>query len=121
MKLAKDCIDIDVRTNQVEPMLDFRTKEIGLTHELLKTGSDARQHRLVLNGSSIFKLNCHREEISDTPTSGYKELYIAGDADQPLSRNDPVRNLVTLLPYGLQDITRTDMRMTVRSLRDSAK
>ncbi|SVD63386.1 uncharacterized protein METZ01_LOCUS416240, partial [marine metagenome] len=23
------------------------------------------------------------KEISDTPTSGYKELYIARDADQP--------------------------------------
>ena len=84
MKLAKDCIDIGVRTNQDEPMLDFRANEIGLTHdELLKTGPSAGQHRLVLNGSSIFKLNCHRKEISDTPTSGYKELYIARDADQP--------------------------------------
>ena len=84
MKLAKDCIDIGVRTNQDEPMFDFRTNEIGLTHdELLKTGPNAGQHRLVLNGSSIFRLNCHRKEISDTPTSGYKELYIARDAAQP--------------------------------------
>ena len=84
MKLAKDRIDIGVRTNQDEPMLDFWTKEIGLTHdELLKTGASGGQHRPALNGSSIFKLNCHRKEIFDTPTSAYKELYIARDAAQP--------------------------------------
>ena len=39
MKLAKDCIDIGVQTNQREPMLAFWQEEAGLPfEELLKVG-----------------------------------------------------------------------------------
>ena len=45
MNLAKDRIDIGVRTTKVEPMLEFWTKEIGLTDDKLqKIGPGARQH-----------------------------------------------------------------------------
>ena len=124
MNRAKDCIDIGVGTPHVEPMLEFWTKEIGLTDdELQKISPGARQHWPVLNRASILNLNCHREKKAYTPASGYKELYVAipREVDRPLSSNDPDGDLVSLVPYGWQEITRTGMRMTVRPLLDSAK
>ena len=121
MNLAKDGIDIGLRTNHIEPMLEFWTNEIGLPYdELLKTGPGARQHRLRLNGSSILKINHHREPQPDTRPSGYRELFIAQDIQQPVSIQDPDGNPVTLVPHGWQDIERIGMRMCVRSLAGSA-
>lgn len=121
MNLAKDGIDIGLRTNHIEPMLEFWTNEIGLPYdELLKTGPGARQHRLRLNGSSILKINHHREPQPDTQPSGYRELFIAQDIQQPVSIQDPDGNPVTLVPHGWQDIERIGMRMCVRSLAGSA-
>jgi len=121
MNLAKDGIDIGLRTNHIEPMLEFWTNEIGLPYdELLKTGPGARQHRLRLNGSSILKINHHREPQPDTQPSGYRELFIAQDIQQPVSIQDPDGNPVTLVPHGWQDIERIGMRMCVRSLACSA-
>ena len=55
MNLAKHCIDVGVRTNNIDAMLEFWTKEVGLPYmELLKVGGGVHQHRLSLKGS-IFK------------------------------------------------------------------
>jgi len=115
MQLAKDYIDIGVRTNQLEPMLAFWRDEVGLPYEeLLKVGNGVHQHRLALNGS-VFKLNHARDPLPDQTPSGYRELLIARDISSPERLQDPDGNAVTLVPRGYQDITHIGMKMTVRS------
>ena len=83
MQLAKNYIDIGVRTNQLEPMLAFWRDEIGLSYEeLLKVGNGVHQHRLALSGS-VLKLNHAREPLPDRAPSGYQELLIARDVSEP--------------------------------------
>ena len=56
MKLAKECIDIGIYTNQREEQLAFWQNKVGLPfEELLKVGGGSHQLRHSLNGS-IFKL-----------------------------------------------------------------
>lgn len=116
MKLAKDCVDFGVWTNNVEAMLTFWQLEVGLPYEeLLKIGGGVHQHRLGLNGS-VFKLNTSRDSQvqTDSPT-GYSTLYIAGNVSSPTPLVDPDGNKVVLVPNGWQDITRIGIHMTVRS------
>jgi len=82
MKLAKNHIDIGVRTNNKDAMLEFWTKTVGLPfEEMLKLGGGVHQHRLTLNGS-VFKLNHARDTVPDTAPTGYHRLYIATDIDE---------------------------------------
>ncbi len=116
MKLAKDCIDLGVQTNQREPMLEFWGQTVGLPYEeLLKVGGGVHQHRHGLNGS-VFKLNNVRSELTSDPT-GYRELIIARDGiDEPRTLTDPDGNRVTLVPPGTDDINRIGIRLGVRSI-----
>ena len=61
MKLAKDYIDVGVRTNNLEAMLEFWTREVGLPYdELLKIGGGVHQHRLTpVTGSLRHSLSLH--------------------------------------------------------------
>jgi len=121
MQLAKDCIDIGVRTNNLDDMLEFWTGEVGLPYdELLKIGGGVHQHRLRLNGS-VFKLNHARETLPDNQPSGYRELLIASNVEAPRTLADPDGNVVTLVPKGHGGVTRTGMRMTVRSMEASER
>lgn len=116
MKLAKDCIDVGVQTNQREPMLEFWGQTVGLPYEeLLKVGGGVHQHRHSLNGS-VFKLNNVRNELTSDPT-GYRELIIARDGtDTPHTLTDPDGNRVTLVPPGTHGIDRIGIRLGVRSI-----
>ena len=59
MNLAKHCIDVGVRTNNIDAMLEFWTKEVGLPYmELLKVGGGVHQHRLSLK---VKKFCCRNE------------------------------------------------------------
>jgi lactoylglutathione lyase len=119
MKLSKDCIDIGVRTNNLDAMLSFWTEQVGLPYdELLKVGNGVHQHRLRLNGS-IFKLNHARDELPSTAPTGYDELLIASSITAPESMTDPDGNKVTLVPSGTFGISHIGLRMTVRSQSDS--
>lgn len=121
MKLAKNCIDIGVRTNQIDEMLTFWTDKVGLPYdELLKIGNGVHQHRLSLNGS-IFKLNHARDLLPESSPSGYRELLIVQNVREPTTMTDPDGNSVTLVPAGFEDITHIGMRMTVSSLSESAQ
>ena len=121
MKLAKDCIDIGVRTNDLEAMLEFWTKEVGLPYdELLKIGGGVHQYRLALKGS-IFKLNHARSPLLGKPPTGYRELLIASDVSKTTPLTDPDGNKVTLIPVGLHGITNIGMKMVVRSLDDTRR
>ena len=115
MRLAKNYIDIGVRTNQLDEMLDFWQNTIGLPYDhLLKVGNGVHQHRLNLNGS-VFKLNHTREPLPETPASGYRELFINADIAEPKTLFDPDGNKVTLLPKSNQYVTHIGIGMTVRS------
>lgn len=119
MKLAKECVDIGVRTNNKERMLKFWTETVGLPYEeLLKLGGGVHQHRLGLNGS-VFKLNHARETIPDTAPTGYHHLYIASDDREVKHLVDPDGSLVTLLPRGSEGITHIGIGMKVKSLPDA--
>ncbi|MBT3832486.1 MAG: VOC family protein [Gammaproteobacteria bacterium] len=121
MKLAKNCIDVGVRTNNMQAMLEFWTMEVGLPYnELLKIGGGVHQHRLALKGS-IFKLNHARSLLPENTPTGYRELLIASDVSETTPLTDPDGNKVTLVPVGLHDITNIGMKMVVRSLDDARR
>ena len=116
MKLAKDCIDVGVQTNQRDAMLTFWGDEIGLPfEELLKVGGGTHQLRHGLNGA-VFKLNHVRDPLPDNGATGYAELLIAREElAEPRSLADPDGNRVTLVPPGYRGITSVGIRMQVRS------
>ena len=77
MKLANPRIDIGLRTNTVQPLLDFWQKEIGVPFDhLLPVRKGQNQHRHDLLGS-VLKINELADPIPDAPPSGYHELLIA--------------------------------------------
>lgn len=117
MKLAKDCIDVGVQTNQPEAMLRFWQQEAGLPYEeLLKVGGGTHQHRHSLNGS-VFKLNSVRDPLPAGSLSGYRQLYVARpDLSEPVALTDPDGNKVTLVPQGYKGIDRIGIGMEVSSL-----
>ena len=117
MKLAKPRIDIGLRTNNVQPLLDFWQKEIGLPFDhLLPVRKGQNQHRHDLLGS-VLKINEFAEPIPDRPPSGYHELLIARDGlSDAKSLADPEGNRVTLVPKGTHGIERIGIRLAVRDV-----
>lgn len=117
MKLAKPRIDIGLRTNNVQPLLDFWQKEIGVPFDHLlpvRRGQDQHRHDLL---GSVLKINAFADPIPDRPPSGYRELLIAReDVSGPKSLADPEGNCVTLVPKGTHGITRIGVRLAVRDL-----
>lgn len=117
MKLAKEYIDVGVRTNRLNEMLDFWTNTVGLKYDhLLKVGNGVHQHRLDLNGS-VFKLNHTRAPLAESTPTGYSSLYINADVSEAQNLTDPDGNLVILTP----DVSHIGIGMTVRSLPDAAR
>jgi catechol 2,3-dioxygenase-like lactoylglutathione lyase family enzyme len=117
MKLAKPRIDIGFPTNNVQPLLDFWQKEIGLPFDhLLPIRKGQKQHRHELLGS-VLKINEFADPIPDRPLSGYRELLIARDGlTVPKSLTDPESNRVTLVPKGTYGIERIGIRLAVRDV-----
>lgn len=115
MELAKPYIDVGVRTNNLDDMLDFWQQEVGLPYEeLLKLGGGFHQHRLTLKGS-VFKLNHARDPLPEQTPSGYDTLMIASEVKEPTPLQDPDGNKVLLVPMGWRDVTHIGMYMRVRS------
>jgi catechol 2,3-dioxygenase-like lactoylglutathione lyase family enzyme len=117
MKLAKPRIDIGLRTNNVQPLLDFWQKEIGVPFDhLLPVRKGQNQHRHDLLGS-VLKINELADPIPDTPPSGYHELLIAREGlSAPQSSADPDGNRVTLVPKGMHGIECIGIRLKVRDV-----
>ena len=117
MRLAKQCIDIGLQTNQLPAMIRFWQAQISLPfEELLKVGGGIHQHRHALNGS-VFKLNSVRDPLPAHDPTGYRELLIAREGiTQPQNMTDPDGNRVTLVPPDFEGITHIGMRMEVSSL-----
>lgn len=122
MRLAKDCIDVGLQTNNLEPMLSFWGSGVGLAYEeLLKVGGGTHQHRHNLAGS-VFKLNHVRDPLPADDPTGYRELLIARDeVAAPRTLTDPDGNRVTLVPPGHDDVTHIGMVMGVRSIEVSSR
>ena len=117
MRLAKPRIDIGFPTNDVQPLLDFWQKDVGLAFDhLLPIRKGQRQHRHDLLGS-VLKINELADRIPDRPRSGYRELLIArGDLTASQTLTDPEGNRVSLVPKGTMSIERIGLRLAVRDL-----
>lgn len=115
MDLAKNHVDVGLFTNNLEPMLAFWQREVGLPfEELLPTGGGNRQHRHAMNGS-VLKLNHSREPLPSLPAGGYRELVIArAGVTAALQLTDPDGNRVTLVPPGHNGVVGIAVRYGVR-------
>ena len=95
MKLAKECVDVGLYTDQYEPMRAFYCDQLGLPYEeLLKVGGGLHQHRLGLHGS-VLKVNHSREPLAEARTN-----YIGLELNGPDAQNhrDPDGTQVTISP-----------------------
>lgn len=107
--LAKDCLDVGLFTNQLEPQLAFWQTTVGLPFDhMLPVGGGVRQHRHDHAGS-VFKLNHSRvaleESNGDQPDSGYLRLRLAlPGITNPGDLVDPDGNRVQLVPPGFAGI-----------------
>jgi catechol 2,3-dioxygenase-like lactoylglutathione lyase family enzyme len=117
MKLAKPRIDIGLRTDNVQPLLDFWQKQVGVPFDhLLPVRKGQKQHRHDLFGS-VLKINEFADPLPDRPPSGYRELLIAREGlSAPQSLADPEGNRVTLVPTGTHGIERIGIRLAVRDV-----
>lgn len=115
MKLAKPRFDIGLATNNLEGMLDFWQKEVGVPLDhVLKVRRGQNQHRHDLMGS-VLKINHFEEAVPDAPPAGYQELLIASDK-APQQLTDPDGNAVRLVAAGSDGVSQIAVRMGVRDL-----
>jgi len=117
MDLAKSRIDFGLSTNDLEPMLAFWQREVGLPFDhLLKIRRGQDQHRHDALGS-VIKINHLADPLPEGPPTGYRELYVAreGLAD-PKPLVDPDGNRVTLVPKGWRGIGQIGVRLAVRDV-----
>src|SRR5207344_3281668 len=115
MRLAKAALDVGLFTNQMDPMLAFWQREIGLPfHETLPVGDGVRQLRHGI-GESVLKINHSRHPLPSAPPAGYRHLTIArAGATAARELSDPDGNRVTLVPPGFNDVEQLQMHLHVR-------
>ena len=123
MELAKDCIDVGIFTNQLDPMRAFYSERIKLPYEeLLPVGGGVKQYRYGLLGS-VLKINHSRDSLPERVAGGYSRLIIADPRTPiPFALGDPDGNEIHLVPtghYGVQSdrhSSRRHQRSRLRSL-----
>ncbi len=115
MNLAKPHVDIGLNTNNLDAMLAFWQKEVGLAFDhILPIRKGMKQHRHDALGS-VVKINHYDAPLPDLPPSGYSELLIArGGLAAPRRMHDPDGNAVSLVPRGMSGITQIGIRLKVR-------
>lgn len=99
--IAKDCLDIGLFTNQLEPMLAFWQQQVGLPFDhMLPVGGGVRQHRHDFDGA-VLKLNHARDQLGPASRGGFQRLIIAQQG-RTVSEDlaDPDGNRVRLVPIG---------------------
>lgn len=121
MNLAKPRVDIGLNTNNLDAMLAFWQKEVGLAFDhLLPIRKGMKQHRHDALGS-VVKINHYDAPLPDPP-SGYCELLIArGGLAAPRRMRDPDGNSVSLVPRGMGGITQIGIRLKVRNVDAHAR
>jgi lactoylglutathione lyase len=120
MHLAKQCLDVGLFTENLEPMLTFWRETAGLPYEeALPTGGGNMQHRHGLNGA-VLKLNHSRTPPSHASPAGYHELVIAREGtSEPVALVDPDGNRVRLVPPGYRGVEAAAMVIRVADLERS--
>lgn len=103
--ISKDCIDVGLFTNQLDPMLAFWRERVGLNFDhMLPVGGGIRQHRLEFE-TGILKLNHSRAKLEARSPGGYQRLIIGkADMEEEADLIDPDGNRVKLVPKGLAGI-----------------
>ena len=75
--IAKDCLDIGLFTNQLQPMLQFWQTEARLAFDhMLPLGGGVRQHRHD-HETAVLKLNHARDQLAPSTRGGIQRLIIA--------------------------------------------
>jgi len=124
--LAKDCLDIGVFSQSLEPMLEFWQQTIGLNFDhMLPVGGGVRQHRHELAGS-VFKLNHARDTLESNVVSapnrldaGYLRIVIAqSDRTTPHELSDPDGNRILLVPQGFNGIEQWAVEVATGSVTE---
>jgi|GEM_PF-1977838 len=124
--LAKDCLDIGVFTQSLEPMLEFWQQSVGLEFDhMLPVGGGVRQHRHELAGS-VLKLNHSRQPLGGEHAqsaglsgSGYLRILIAhSDVDTPRELKDPDGNLILFVSPGFNGITQWAIEVATGSVAE---
>ncbi len=115
MRIAKAALDVGLFTNQLDPMLGFWQREVGLPfHETLPVGDGVRQLRHGI-GESVLKVNHSRHPLPPAPPAGYRHLTIAqAGVTSTRDLTDPDGNRVTLVPPGHDGIDQLQIHLRVR-------
>lgn len=122
MHLAKQHLDVGLSTNNIEAMLQFWQREVGLPlEEVLPTGGGNRQHRHSLRGG-VLKINHPREPLPASGPAGYRELFLVDEGQSaPQSKHDPDGNIVWLVPAGFRGISGAAILVRVSNLAEAAQ
>ncbi len=96
--LAKDCLDVGLFTNDLDPTLAFWQQEIGLPFDhMLPVGGGVRQHRHDHQGS-VLKINHARDPLPVRVGGGYQLLTVARQGiTAPAFLTDPDGNTIKLV------------------------
>ena len=115
MRIAKAALDVGLFTNQLDPMLGFWQRDVGLPfHETLPVGDGVRQLRHGI-GESVLKVNHSRHPLPPAPPAGYRNLTIAqAGVTSTRELTDPDGNRVTLVPPGHDGIDQLQIHLRVR-------
>ena len=115
--IAKDCLDVGLFTNNLEPMLSFWQSEIGLSFDhMLPVGGGVRQYRHDYEGA-VLKLNHARDPLQLASAGGYRRLIIGrDDVAMPKDLTDPDGNHVQLLPRGTDGIAHWALEVSASNL-----
>ena len=121
MRLAKDCLDVGLYTDDWPGFRSFYGDTLGLPYEeLLKVGGGVHQHRYSLRGS-VLKVNASRDQLPAS-ASGYRRLLVAAE-DHEGSRAlvDPGGLGVVLVAPGTRGVTRIGVEMRVTDTAATAR
>ena len=115
MKLAKDCLDIGLMTEDAE-MIDFFAEEVGLgAPERLPVSRDMTQHRFDVAGS-VVKVNV-LPSLDTSERSGYRGIRIArAGLERPVQLAGPDGVRVELVPTGDRGVEQLGIELEVPNL-----
>jgi len=118
-ELAKDALDVGLFTNNLEPMLEFWQRNVGLGFDhLLKVGGGVHQHRHDHAGS-VFKLNSIRDTLAPAPANGLCRLWVAlANQKEPQEVSDPDGNAVVKVPVNHCGIEQWAIEVAVGSVAE---
>lgn len=99
--IAKPCLDIGLYTNQLDPMLEFWQRDVGLKFDhMLPVGGGVRQHRHLFE-TAVLKLNHTRETLGPASRGGYRRLIIGlENVTETRDLTDPDGNAIRMVPKG---------------------